>query len=813
MMTTMSLEQQQEVFEQESLGLGVARYRKALERGEADMPPGMKLLKEAVVLTEKAITEWIEKALAGPARGMGAAHFLSDSQLTPQLVAYVTCKACINALGGIKVQTVAMNITKLLEDTANYAKLEAEDPKAYRQLMRKVAKSTSDAYRHVVMRKQQKYAGIKTIKWGTAERLRLGTLLIELCRVSTGLFDVVRETRGRNDTPVVLRGTQRTLEWLTSSHARCEVLDPVYLPMICPPRKWTTPFNGGYLTKALRFPLVKGANRNYLSDLANVDMPMVYNALNALQETRWRVNAGVLRLLTQVWDTGGGIGKLPSRDPEPLPPATFTDADAEARTPAFVAWKKAAAQTHERNANLVSKRLGMQQKLWVAERMSKHEAFHYVHALDFRGRTYAIGSYLTPQGDDSAKALLEFADGKPLGTNGAFWLAVHGANCFGVDKVSFDERVQWVQDNEEAILESAFNPLDGTRWWAQAASPWQFLAFCFEWSGMIMHHRAGRAIEDFVSHLPVGLDGACNGLQNFSAMLRDEVGGKATNLVPSEKPSDIYSQVAAEASALIDEAVAEGVEIAARWQGKVTRKVTKRNTMTVPYAVTEYGMRDQLLQEFRKIAEEDPACDPVFREATMADAAFIAKINYAAIGRVVVAARAAMDWLKEAALVVAADGLPVQWTSPSGFRVVQDYRKFLGTEFDFDVAGRRYRLTLKVETKKLNGRKQASGISPNFVHALDAAHMHRTVDTGVGRGITHFAMIHDSFGTHAADVETMASTLRDAFIEQYTPDVLGQFRDQLARLLPDDLREKLPPLPAFGTLDLEGIRSSDYFFA
>jgi DNA-directed RNA polymerase len=45
---------------------------------------------------------------------------------------------------------------------------------------------------------------------------------------------------------------------------------------------------------------------------------------------------------------------------------------------------------------------------------------------------------------------------------------------------------------------------------------------------------SGRS-EEFVSHLPVAFDGSCNGLQNYSMMLRDEVGGAATNLVPSRE--------------------------------------------------------------------------------------------------------------------------------------------------------------------------------------------------------------------------------------------------------------------------------------
>lgn len=47
-----------------------------------------------------------------------------------------------------------------------------------------------------------------------------------------------------------------------------------------------------------------------------------------------------------------------------------------------------------------------------------------------------------------------------------------------------------------------------------------------------------------MSKLPVALDGSCSGIQHFSAMLRDEIGGNAVNLIPAELPQDVYGMVA-----------------------------------------------------------------------------------------------------------------------------------------------------------------------------------------------------------------------------------------------------------------------------
>lgn len=48
----------------------------------------------------------------------------------------------------------------------------------------------------------------------------------------------------------------------------------------------------------------------------------------------------------------------------------------------------------------------------------------------------------------------------------------------------------------------------------------------------------------FISHLPIYQDGSCNGLQHYAALGRDQEGGKEVNLVPAEKPSDVYYSVA-----------------------------------------------------------------------------------------------------------------------------------------------------------------------------------------------------------------------------------------------------------------------------
>ena len=67
------------------------------------------------------------------------------------------------------------------------------------------------------------------------------------------------------------------------------------------------------------------------------------------------------------------------------------------------------------------------------------------------------------------------------------------------------------------------------------------------------------------------------------------------------------------------------------------------------------------------------------------------------------------------------------------------------------------------------------------------------------------AMIHDSFGCHAADAGRFFQIIREEFVKLYSTDV--------AEMLNSDLSGGEVELPLMGNLDLEGIIDTDYSFA
>lgn len=108
-----------------------------------------------------------------------------------------------------------------------------------------------------------------------------------------------------------------------------------------------------------------------------------------------------------------------------------------------------------------------------------------------------------------------------------------------------------------------------------------------------------------------------------------------------------------------------------------------------------------------------------------------------------------------------------------------------------------------------------SGIALNFIHSLDAAHLMKVANACADRGIDSLAVIHDSFGTHAAKTDELAEILRQTFIDLYEGNPLVAFRESVLEQLDDypDLMKQIPALPDQGDLDLGTITQARYMFA
>jgi len=398
---------------------------------------------------------------------------------------------------------------------------------------------------------------------------------------------------------------------------------------------------------------------------------------------------------------------------------------------------------------------------------------------------------LSPQGSKLAKALLSFAEGKRIPEGAENFLAIHIANEFGNDKLSLSARVEWVFDNEERIIAVADNPFGlDSAFWITADSPWGFLRGCMEWRDYCADPVG------FLSTLPVAFDGSCSGIQHFSAMFKDEIGGREVNLVPDLSRQDIYNTVK-DAVLVVLEASEDA--LAQQWldSGLITRKLLKTPTMTYGYSSEVPGMTDQLSDEVGS------AGVAVFGKENMFKACnFLAKVTFDEIEGIVVKAAEAKTWLQQC---VRGEHKPAQWTTPDGLVVVQKYKVQKSKKLDIMVGAERSQPRYNVPTDAVDTRKMASSISPNVIHSLDATHIRMVAVAASKEQVHSLAMIHDSFGCHVAAAPRFFNIIREQFAALYTGDVAAALNTELSGGEVD--------LPQMGGLDINDIIWTDYSFA
>jgi DNA-directed RNA polymerase len=860
--------ERQRDLEDNALGEGARRFKERLAAAEATgtlttVGAAKRLLLEAIEPLEAAIKNMLE--LSTKTRGAKHCAVKWCELVGPDVAAYMTVKILLDGLAqNTALRLAALKISDLILDELRYRRFQAQAPELFDY---KLKSFNTSNYRHMSrsMDAAMRFAEVEVadLNMSNSQRMLVGTKLIDLFIQTTGMVETVtvtRRSRSRKErvkTDLLIRPTAETLEWMQKRNDHLEMLYPISLPMIVPPLPWDRRVRGGYRF-ALRgkHPLVRGISGPHAKSMVETNAPIIYDSLNRIQNTPWKINQRVLELVLSIQDAKISLAGIPCVEEESLPNRPV---DIETNVEARRTWRKAAHVVKERNHERAVAVLSIGHTLDVAKRLRSEAAIYFPHNLDFRGRIYPITNYLSPQGDDLSKGLLLFSQGKPLGDSGAIWLAMHGANCLGttregmkLSKMTLQERVDYILQLTLDIEEAAADPL-GNRWWAEADEPIQFFAFCVEWAEWAKLHRDGRGNE-YVCSLPCSQDGSCNGLQHFGAMFRDEVGGRAVNLLPSDRPEDLYHRVAESVLDKLETLVAaagkepavgektierkrrgtknEKVKLktltvsdaymATLWldSGLVNRKLTKRPTMTFGYGSKKFGFKQQLIDEV-KSRENSRELQAHFsvehkgkRHSLLQMAcSLMSKLIWESLQDVVVAAFYGMQWMQKSARAIASGtGKPVEWTVPiTGFRVKQEYFVINRKQIKTMLAGRIIQPSVYEPTDVVDSNKQASAISPNFVHSLDAAALMLTVQMAGDEGLTHFACVHDSYGTLPSDCPVLARCTRQAFYRLHSEDIVASLHNQLLAQKAEDTEIDAPP--ARGSLDLGGVLASEYFFS
>lgn len=817
--------------EQEMSELGrqrmLQRINKAIEKRDMTrLRPHRSLIKEFIPPVSALLTSWIEERSCKRGPKPIALPFL---KLVPADTCAMVALKCILKMIGIDRRTVlsvAYEIGTWVEHEARcLAWMESDEEgdswKSIDAYYRRRGSNAAHKRRaRVVIFNKYVADKIGWTDWTQEQRCRVGLELIDIVVRATKRFRVVSKPMANitdrprskvKSMPLVIEAEEELMTWIKRSLDDEELFAPFFLPTLMPPKPWEGPRDGGYWTPFVKTPFMirfkaqhEEQRQRAIDEYDAIDMPEVYEALNWLQDTPWRVNQKVFEVFKELWEKGSELAGLPRQEDIPIPPRP----DGEPTDDHVKAWTQMAGEIRTANAKTGSHVIEARTCLTVASRFKSEERFYFPHMLDFRGRLYPIPATFQPQGGDIARGLLELADGKPIGEEGFHWLGVHLANQFGVDKVSFDERIDWVAEREDLWQRIADAPMEHTEW-TEADAPFQALAAIFEYVKVM---REGL---DYVSHICVRVDGSCNGLQHLSAMVRDEVGGAAVNLLPSDAPRDIYGEVGQDLYEIIerDTKGIEYAEPAKAWLSlfgeKAPRSVTKRPVMILPYG----GTRDAYMKYTMEwLLENDPDGQHIPKDLRYKYVGYLVKTMWAAVSRKLLKARQVMMWLQDCAKEASKAGVPLFWKTPAGFVVRHFYGKSEQYLVKTNIDGNTMVLGAVRQTKDLDTKAQTTGIAPNFVHSMDASNLMTAALMAKEAGLTTLSTIHDSYGTHAADMWTLFECVRLAFVETYSEDVLDQF-ELACRKVAGDAFTAEPERPENGSLRLDQVTDSMYFFA
>uniref|UniRef100_A0A287CY01 DNA-directed RNA polymerase n=1 Tax=Ictidomys tridecemlineatus TaxID=43179 RepID=A0A287CY01_ICTTR len=547
--------------------------------------------------------------------------------------------------------------------------------------------------------------------------------------------------------------------------------ETVDVPMLCPPLPWTSPHTGAFLlspTKLMRAVEGTTQHQRLLERCPPTNLHGALDTLTQLGNCAWRVNGRVLDLVLELFRDKGcsrlGVPPPPSEAPRPreghLPRGASPAHKAELRRE-LAGCLKVAREMH-------SLRVDALYRLSLAQHL-RHRIFWLPHNMDFRGRTYPCPPHFNHLGSDLARALLEFAEGRPLGPHGLTWLKIHLVNLTGLRKRdSLQARLAFADQMMDHILDSADQPMTGRKWWMESEEPWQTLACCMEVA------QAVRAPDPaaYISHLPVHQDGSCNGLQHYAALGRDSVGAASVNLLPSDLPQDVYSGVAAQVEVFRRQDAARGVRVAQVLEGFISRKVVKQTVMTVVYGVTRYGGRLQIEKRLREL-------DSFPQEFVWDASHYLVRQVFSSLQEMFSSTRAIQHWLTESARLISQAGWAVEWVTPLGIPVIQPYHH----DSKFLVKGGLQSITCSSSrdtSQKPNTLKQKNGFPPNFIHSLDSTHMMLTALHCYRKGLT-FVSVHDCFWTHAADVPVMNQVCREQFVRLHSQPILQDLSQFLVK--------------------------------
>jgi len=609
--------------------------------------------------------------------------------------------------------------------------------------------------------------------------LKLFYLLEEVKIIHTNIYIVSKDQTNlvyvAND--VILDKIGKSFELLNLSYK---------IPMIVPPKPFgRNPHTGedilgGYLLNDRKFIYSLIIKNPELKEQSYIkDDKSLFNTANRLSNVGFKINIEMLEFILEK-----GLDYELIIDPNFNHPLGIKKNNKN---------KLTLVESRELDAFLSKKQLEMN-ILGLALTFKNVPEFYIPIRLDNRGRIYCMVDYLNYQSIELAKSLLLFSKGDIVNKCDKFsinYLKIFGANCYGngIDKKSFEDRVNWVDNNEDNILNFKNGKLI-----KEADSKLLFIAFCFEYKKY--YNSLFSNDLTYTSYFPIQLDATCNGYQHLSLLTGDEPLAYQLNLTSgdfSSLPKDFYSYIGLKINDYLNKEIQnaeETIKLHYKYKDKdkdnkyylndvkykqkievigscnrliklkINRIIVKLPIMVKIYNASIYQMVNYFKEHFYSVysdevleyeneylsymvkSEEtlDNTKEKKKREIFIAksdnqvklnnhDLYFFIKILEKVIYNEFPKLKEFSKYLEEIAKICNTLNLSIIWALPSGLIVNQYYEDSVAIRLKpFRFKKNSYKIKVKTKEIKINKNKQIRALMPNLIHSLDAASLSLIVD-------------------------------------------------------------------------------------
>jgi len=416
--------------------------------------------------------------------------------------------------------------------------------------------------------------------------------------------------------------------------------------------------------------------------------------------------------------------------------------------------------------------------------------FRFPWFRDSRGRGYIKSTMgFSPQGSDTEKALVI-----PARTE-----VVTGAGLLALIEAALGyAEVELTKDH---IVEIAKDPKKYRDEWKDFDKPFSFMAMAD-----LLRQAVEFPEKPIAAYIPK--DGRCSGLQHWTALSKTNAISARLGMEPEEAPDglDMYEYVAKHWETNLPEDM----------KYLATRKSCKVSVMTFPYSATRTTSMDAVRDLFMAPTQwVDGGWKTTGEGLTYSECAKLGSLLFDCVNEVLSPFVAGRNWLVDSVTTImnTTGESEVEWTTPDGFKAMQDAYKYKRKRVSAVYQGRRYRATTLVPQLGINGQKipdlvsARNKIAPNVIHSLDATHL-RMCATALRLLDIDGIWIHDSFAVHVNHSELLYKIIVEQFIALYKDDYLLTLKAEWESLYSVQLEE--PPIE--GSWDVETLKNCPRFF-